>query len=200
VLEVMRQPMEDGIVSIARAQGALTFPAKFMLVAARNPCPCGYYGDNARPCVCPEAVVTRYQKRLSGPIIDRIDMHLGVPRVDFEKLSGTDLGEPSTVIRQRVVAARERQWHRFNGSGVTSNAEMRIPDTRIACALDTVGASIVRTAVDRLGLSARAYHRVLRVARTIADLAGCEQIKPMHLAEAIQYQPRNPSGGWRERE
>ncbi|MDQ3808894.1 MAG: YifB family Mg chelatase-like AAA ATPase, partial [Chloroflexota bacterium] len=189
-LEVMRQPMEDGVVSIARARGALTFPAKFMLVAARNPCPCGFYGDAARPCVCPDSVVTRYQKRLSGPIIDRIDLHLPVPRVDFAKLSGNTLGESSSLIRARVVAARERQWRRFDGSGVTCNAEMRLSETRTACALDSGGVSLVRSAVERLGLSARAYHRVLRVARTIADLAQCEHIAPLHLAEAIQYQPR----------
>jgi magnesium chelatase family protein len=194
VLEVMRQPIEDGLVTIARAHGSVAFPAKFMLIAARNPCPCGFYGDTQRPCVCPEAVVTRYQKRLSGPILDRIDLHLSVPRVDFEKLTGRDLGEKSCSIRERVIAARERQWKRFAGSLVTSNAEMRLVDTRTACELDAAGAQLVRTAVDRLGLSARAYHRVLRVARTIADLAGVEQIKPMHLAEAIQYQPRNTSG------
>jgi magnesium chelatase family protein len=196
VLELLRQPMEDGVVSIARARGSLTFPAKFMLVAARNPCPCGFYGDGARACVCPEAVVTRYQKRLSGPILDRIDMHLAVPRVDFDKLSGEELGERSTTIRERVISARERQWQRFVGSGVTCNAEMRLVDTRTACVLDSAGSALVRTAVDRLGLSARAYHRVLRVARTIADLAGCDQIKPVHLAEAIQYQPRGPTGNF----
>jgi len=192
VLEVMRQPMEDGIVSIARARGALTFPARFMLVAARNPCPCGFYGDAERRCVCPEAVVTRYQKRLSGPIIDRIDMHLGVPRVDYDKLSGSDLGEASAAIRERVVHARERQWKRFTEEpGVRSNAEMRLVDMRTHCILDDAGSRLVKAAVDRLGLSARAYHRVLRVARTIADLASCEQILPIHLAEAIQYQPRD---------
>jgi magnesium chelatase family protein len=191
VLEVMRQPMEDGIVSIARAKGALTFPARFMLVAARNPCPCGYYGDAERPCVCPEAVVTRYQKRLSGPILDRIDMHLGVPRVDFDKLTGVELGEPSNTIRARVLQARERQWRRFaSDTSVRSNAEMRLIDMRTYCATDAAGSTLLKTAVDRLGLSARAYHRVLRIGRTIADLAGQDQILPIHLAEAIQYQPR----------
>ncbi len=196
VLEVIRQPVEDGVVSIARARGVLTFPAKFMLVAARNPCPCGFYGDSARPCVCPEAVVTRYQKRLSGPILDRIDLHLTVPRVDFDKLTGTEQGEGSEAIAQRVLAARERQWHRFSATSVTSNAEMRLVETRTACVLDHAGSDLIRTAVDRLGLSARAYHRVLRVARTIADLAGCEQIKTVHLAEAINYQPRGPGASY----
>jgi magnesium chelatase family protein len=174
VLEVMRQPMEDGIVSIARAKGALTFPARFMLVAARNPCPCGCY-----------------QKRLSGPILDRIDMHLGVPRVDFDKLTGAELGESSSTIRARVLQARERQWRRFaSDSSVRSNAEMRLVDMRTYCATDGAGSTLLKTAVDRLGLSARAYHRVLRIARTIADLAAQDHILPVHLAEAIQYQPR----------
>ena len=191
VLEVMRQPIEDGLVTIARARETLTFPAKFMLVAARNPCPCGYYGDAARACSCPEAIVTRYQKRLSGPMLDRIDLHLGVPRVDFDRLTSDELGERSETIRARVVAARERQWQRFAGrTSVNCNADMRVPDMRTWCQLDAAGAHLIRTAVERLGLSARAYHRVLRVARTIADLALVETIEPLHLAEAVQYQPR----------
>jgi len=190
VLEIMRQPMEDGMVSIARARGSVSFPAKFMLVAARNPCPCGYYGDAIRRCVCPEAVVTRYQKRLSGPVLDRVDLHLTVPRVDFHELSGDPTGEDSAMIRARVVSARERQWQRFGASGVTCNAEMRLADIRKLCHLDPAASTLVRTAVERLGLSARAYHRVLRVARTIADLADSEDIKAVHAAEAIQYQPR----------
>jgi magnesium chelatase family protein len=191
VLEVMRQPIEDGVVTIARARGVLSFPAKFMLISARNPCPCGFYGDTSRPCSCPESMVTRYQKRLSGPILDRIDMHLSVPRVDFEKLTGEDVGESSAAIRARVSAARERQWHRFaDVSGVSCNAEMRVPEVRTFCELDSESAALVRSAVERMGLSARGYHRVLRVARTIADLHGEDHISTMHLAEAIQYQPR----------
>src|SRR5437016_4419443 len=185
VLEVMRQPIEDGVVTIARARETLSFPAKFMLIAARNPCPCGYYGDATRPCSCAEATVTRYQKRLSGPILDRIDMHLTIPRVEFEKLTGAELGESSTAVRARVTSARERQWQRFGEvPGVGSNAEMRVPEVRTFCELESGGAALIRGAVERLGLSARAYHRVLRVARTIADLAGEDRIEHMHIAEA----------------
>jgi magnesium chelatase family protein len=191
VLEVMRQPIEDGVVTIARARETLTFPARFMLIAARNPCPCGYFGDPTRACSCPPASVTRYQKRLSGPILDRIDMHLNVPRVNFDKLAGAELGEGSAAIRQRVATARQRQWRRFaERSGVSANAEMRVPDVRRFCELDGSGANLLKGAVERLGLSARAFHRCLRVARTIADLAGEECISSVHIAEAVQYQPR----------
>jgi magnesium chelatase family protein len=191
VLEVLRQPIEDGVVTIARARETLTFPAKFTLIAARNPCPCGYYGDSSRPCSCAEAVVTRYQKRLSGPILDRIDMHVTVQRVDFDKLTGPEMAESSADVRLRVTTARQRQWRRFaEHPAVRCNADMRVGDIRVFCELDASGAALLRSAVERFGLSARAYHRVLRVARTIADLGGREQIEPMDLAEAIQYQPR----------
>jgi magnesium chelatase family protein len=191
VLEVLRQPIEDGVVTIARARETLTFPAKFTLIAARNPCPCGFYGDPSRPCSCAEAVVTRYQKRLSGPILDRIDMHVTVQRVEFDKLTSPEMAESSAAVRQRVTAARERQWRRFaEHPSVRCNAEMRLAEIRLFCELDTSGTFLLRNAVERLGLSARAYHRVLRVARTIADLAGDERIETAHLAEAIQYQPR----------
>jgi len=194
VLEVLRQPIEDGIVTIARARETLTFPAKFTLIAARNPCPCGFHGDPSRTCSCAEAVVTRYQKRLSGPIVDRIDMHLTVQRVEFDALTSPALSEPSTAVRARVIAARERQWRRFaEHPAVTCNAEMRIAEIRAFCELDQPVAALLRNAVERMGLSARAYHRVLRAARTIADLANSEQIEAVHLAEAIQYQPRNAS-------
>src|SRR5438445_6745740 len=158
VLEVLRQPIEDGVVTIARARETLTFPAKFTLIAARNPCPCGFYGEKSRPCSCSEAVVTRYQKRLSGPTLDRIDMPLSVQRVEFDKLTSAQLGETSAAVRARVTAARQRQWRRFaEHPSVSCNAEMRVTDIRAVCELDASGAALVRSAVERLDLSARAY-------------------------------------------
>ncbi len=192
VLEVLRQPMEDKVVTISRAQGTLTFPANFMLVAAMNPCPCGYYGDPQRECTCSAGMVSRYQKRISGPILDRIDIHVEVPRVEYEKLSSDRLGEPSAQVRARVEAARERQRARFAGSHLACNADMGPADIRRFCRLDETGRALIRSAMQQLGLSARGYHRVLKLARTIADLAGEEAIAPHHLAEAIQYRPRWP--------
>jgi magnesium chelatase family protein len=191
VLEVMRQPIEDGVVTIARSKGTLTFPARVQLVAARNPCPCGFAGDPQRPCSCAPQLVSRYRKRLSGPILDRIDVHVDVPRIDHEKLAGVARAEPSSAVRQRVMAARERQWHRLAGTSLGSNAELGLPELRLHCPLDDAGAALMHTAFERLGLSARAYHRVLKVARTIADLADSDAIETSHLLEAIQYQPRN---------
>jgi magnesium chelatase family protein len=189
-LEVLRQPLEDGIVSIGRAKGTVSFPAKFMLVGAMNPCPCGFYGDPTRPCTCPEAVVSRYQKRLSGPLMDRIDLHVEVPRVEYDKLVGDGRAEPSAAVRARVEAARERQRARFAGTRLAANADMGVAEVRQHCAVDAAGQALLRAAVQQLHLSARAYHRVLKVARTIADLAAVDAIGPAHLAEAIQYQRR----------
>jgi magnesium chelatase family protein len=189
-LEVLRQPLEDGIVSIGRSKGTVSFPAKFMLVGAMNPCPCGFYGDPVRPCTCPEAVVSRYQKRLSGPLLDRLDIHVEVPRVDYDKLVGDGRAEPSVTVRERVEAARERQRVRFAGTRLAANADMGVAEVRAHCAVDAAGQALLRAAVAQLHLSARAYHRVLKVARTIADLAGAESIAATHLAEAIQYQRR----------
>jgi magnesium chelatase family protein len=191
VLEVLRQPIEDKVVTISRAQGSLTFPASFQLVAAMNPCPCGYYGDPVKPCTCSSMVVTKYQKRISGPLLDRIDIHVEVPRVEYEKLSSARLGESSATVRERVEAARSRQRVRFaSADGITCNADMRPAEVRKFCVLDETGQSLMRTAMNQLQLSARAYHRVLKLARTIADLAGSESIAPSHLAEALQYRPR----------
>jgi magnesium chelatase family protein len=165
-----------------------------MLIAAMNPCPCGYYGDPVKPCTCSSAIVTKYQKRISGPLLDRIDIHIEVPRVEYEKLSDDRLGEPSEVIRQRVQTARERQRRRFTNTGLTCNADMRPAEVRQYCGLDETGRVLMRSAMSQLQLSARAYHRILKLARTIADLAGAEQIGPVHLAEALQYRPRSLTG------
>jgi magnesium chelatase family protein len=190
VLEVLRQPIEDKVVTISRAQGSLTFPANFQLIGAMNPCPCGYYGDPVKACTCSASTITRYQKRLSGPMLDRIDIHVDVPRVDYEKLSDQRLGEPSAVVRARVEAARQIQLQRFAGSKVHHNADMGVAEVRKFCELDAEGRALVKAAMAQMQLTARAYHRVLKLARTIADLAGAERVAPNHLAEALQYRAR----------
>ena len=190
VLEVMRQPLEDKVVTISRARGTHSFPANFMLVAAMNPCPCGYFGDMTRECTCSPGTVTRYQKRISGPLLDRIDIHVEVPRVEFEKLTDERLGEPSEAVRLRVEEARQRQRERLQGTSLACNADMGTGEVRRFCPLDEPGRVLVRQAMSQLQLTARGFHRVLKLGRTIADLAGQEQIATAHLAEALQYRPR----------
>ena len=187
ILDLLRQPIEDGEVTIARASMSLTYPARFMLVAAMNPCPCGYAGDLVRPCNCSPHQVQRYRGRISGPIMDRIDIHLEVPSVRYEDLQSNNPAEPSSSIRRRIVEARSRQLERFAQDGIYSNALMKPKLIKKSCPLDESGERILRQAIERLGLSARAYHRILKVARTIADLDHQKDIAPHHLLEAIQY-------------
>ncbi|QBD78258.1 ATP-binding protein [Ktedonosporobacter rubrisoli] len=190
VLEVLRQPLEDKIVTISRAQGTITYPANFMLVAAMNPCPCGYYGDPVRECSCSITAISRYQKRISGPLLDRMDIHVEVPRVDYEKLADKRNIENSAIIRARVQEARERQIQRFAGTKLTCNAEMGPAEVRQFCSVEASAEKLLKTAMQQLHLSARAFHRVLKLARTIADLAASETIGANHVAEAIQYRPK----------
>lgn len=189
-LEVLRQPIEDKVVTISRAQGTVTFPANFMLVAAMNPCPCGYYGDPYKECSCSPSLVVRYQKRISGPLLDRIDMFVEVPRVDYEKLMATEVTESSEIARNRVEKARGVQLQRFEGSDSTSNADMGPMEVREICRMDEGVQGLLQTATQQLQLSARAFHRILKLSRTIADLASAEAIGVSHVAEALQYRPR----------
>ena len=190
LLEVLRQPLEDKKVTISRAQGSLTFPASFMLVGAMNPCPCGYYGDPFHQCTCHPGLVSRYQKRISGPFMDRVDIFIEVPHIDYEKLSDERLGEETGKVQQRVSAARKRQQQRFNGSGITTNSEMTPVEVRDFCHTDEDAQSLLKAAMKQMHLSARAFHRILKLSRSIADLENSDIIKANHIAEAIQYRPR----------
>ncbi len=190
VLETLRQPLEDRTVTVSRASGAMTFPANFMLIAASNPCPCGYFGDPVKPCTCSHASISKYQQRISGPLLDRIDIHVEVPRVEYEKLSEDRRGETSEKIRARVQAARDRQAARFNDSELICNADMGTGEVQKYARPDAEGESLLRSAMQQLQLSARAYHRVLKLSRTIADLEASADIRPHHIAEALQYRAR----------
>ncbi len=189
VLEVLRQPLEDGVVTITRATQSLAFPASFMMVASMNPCPCGYYGNSipGHTCTCPISSIQRYRSRISGPLLDRIDIHIEVPAVKYEELSSMPTGEKSEEIRQRVNRARKIQLQRFAGTDVFCNSRMNSKMIRKHCVIDDQGRLLLRKAVDRLGLSARAFDRILKVSRTIADMDGAESINSTHLSEAVQY-------------
>jgi len=188
VLEALRQPLEDHTVTIARAALSLSFPARFMLIGAMNPCPCGFLGDGRRPCSCSPTAIHRYRARLSGPLLDRIDLHVEVPAVPYSELARREGGEPSERIRQRVNAARKRQLSRFAGTpGLFCNAQLRPRQVRACCSLSPKGEELLGMALSRLGLSARSHDRILKVARTIADLEESDAIHAHHLSEAIQY-------------
>lgn len=187
VLEVMRQPLEDGHVTIARAQASLTYPANFMLVAAMNPCPCGFYNDHLKNCTCTPHMIQKYLQRISGPLLDRIDIHIEVPRLKQNELISKAPGESSANIRARVRHARELQNHRFAGTKIFCNAQMTPRHMKMHCKLNDDGESMLKQAIEHLHLSARAFDRILKLSRTIADLGGSENICVEHIAEAVQY-------------
>jgi len=191
VLENLRQPLEDGVITISRAQGTLTFPARFTLVASQNPCPCGYASDPDRTCTCSPMQVSNYQKKVSGPLLDRIDLHVEVPRVEFEKLSQDELAEPSEKIRERVEKARAKQRARLKDSTYESNSEMKNKDIKEFCKLNDQSVDLLRQAVTQMHLSARSYHRILKLSRTIADLGESDDILTEHVAEALQYRAKS---------
>lgn len=189
VLEAMRQPLEDGVITVSRAQGSIIFPAKFILVAAQNPCPCGYLGDEHKQCICTPTQIMRYQKRVSGPLLDRIDLHIEVPRLKYEKLADEKVAESSTEIRKRVQAAREIQFNRLG----KTNAEMNSRDIKKYCELDDESKTLLKHAINNLNLSARQYTRILKLSRTIADLESSENISASNIGEALQYRPKEQS-------
>ena len=186
-MEVLRQPIEDHVVTISRVHGSVSYPCSFMLVAAMNPCPCGYFGHPVRECTCSSASVSRYLSKISGPLLDRFDLHVDVPPVEFEHLVSLEKSEPSSAIRERVNAARTIQNDRFQNTAVTCNANMTSNHLLEWCRVTDAAQALMRNFFEKMGLSARAYDRVLKVARTIADLDHSEDILPKHAAEAIQY-------------
>jgi len=195
VLEVMRQPMEERRVTISRAKVSMEYPANFMLIASMNPCPCGYFNHPEKECVCGPGVVQRYLSKISGPLLDRIDLHVEVVPVSFDEMTANRRSETSETIRERVVKARERQAHRFTDHpSIYCNAMMPSNMVKRICAIDDAGKSLLKAAMERIGLSARAYDRILKVSRTIADLAASDTIKTEHLAEAIQYRSLDREG------
>ena len=187
VLEVLRQPMEDGFVTIARALTSITYPARFMLLAAMNPCPCGYFSDTHHDCSCSFSSIHRYRSKVSGPLMDRIDIHVDVPAVRYKDLADVHDSESSVAIRHRVKRARSGQSERFHGRNFFCNAQMSNRHIRNYCTIGQESHRLLETAIDKLGLSARAYNRVLKIARTIADLEGTKDINMHHISEAIQY-------------
>ena len=193
LLESLRQPLEDGVVTISRAKGTFTYPAKFMLIAAMNPCPCGFANHPTKACACSANQIRRYQRKVSGPLLDRIDLHVEVPQLKYEKLASEKVAEDSASIRKRVEQAREIQWERFpsTGSGqARTNSEMTILEIKKYCQIDHAGESLLRNAVDKMNLSARGYHRILKLARTIADLNNEKNIFKDNIAEALQYRQK----------
>lgn len=189
-LENLRQPLEDGVINVSRASGTLTFPAKFILVAAMNHCPCGYSTDPEKACVCSQLQAQNYKKKISGPIIDRIDLHIEVPRLNYDKLTGLKEGDDSVTIKKRVESARQIQSRRFHGLGIITNSEMSSERVKEFCVLDNASSELMKSAVTQMQLSARSYFRILKLARTIADLSDAQDIAMNHLAEALQYRPK----------
>lgn len=190
-LENLRQPLEDGVVTVARASGTVTFPAKFTLIAAQNPCPCGYFSDPTKSCICTPSQIMKYQKKISGPLLDRIDLHVEVGRVEYEKLASDSVGESSELVQERAQSARDIQTQRFkNFSGIRTNSEMGIKEIKEFCRLGSAEQEFMKAAVVKMYLSARSYHRMLKLARTIADLEKTDILTISHLAEALQYRPK----------
>ena len=196
-MEVLRQPMEDGTITISRVSGTLTYPCEVMLVCAMNPCPCGYFGHPTKKCTCAKGTPAKYLSKVSGPLLDRLDIHIEVPQVDFKKLSDDTLAESSKEIKKRVNAARKIQQQRLAGTGISCNSKMTAALTRKYCVLDEKSKQLLEKSFDALGLSARAYDKILRVARTIADLDASENITAEHVTEAVQYRSLDRKF-WRE--
>ena len=190
VIEALRQPLEDKTITISRAHGSFSYPANFILIATKNPCPCGYYRSATRECTCSMATIVKYEKKISGPIADRIDIHVEVPAVTYEKLTEESAERESVRIRERVSRARITQRERFAKTAVVRNADMSAAHIKKYCPLDSVSLAVLKNAMEKLHFSARAYHKIIKLARTIADLEEAPAILPTHIAEALQYQPR----------